>query len=57
LNDVTPQQVQRVHRLNRRVHVWTVNAADDMKRLLHWGVDGIFTDDPRLALQVMADSK
>jgi glycerophosphoryl diester phosphodiesterase len=25
LKDVTPQQVQRVHRLGRRVHVWTVN--------------------------------
>lgn len=55
--DVTPQQVQRVHRLNRRIHVWTVNAADDMRRLFHWGVDGIFTDDPQLALQVRAESK
>ena len=57
LNDVTPQQVQRVHRLKRRVHVWTVNAADDMRRLFHWGVDGIFTDDPQLALQVRTESK
>ena len=27
LNNATPQQIQRVHRLNRRMHVWTVNAA------------------------------
>src|SRR6478672_6885695 len=33
LTDVSPQQVQRVHRLNRRIHVWTVNAAEDMRRL------------------------
>ncbi len=57
LKDVTPQQVQRVHRLNRRIHVWTVNAADDMRRLFHWGVDAIFTDDPQLAVQVRGESK
>ena len=52
LKDVTPQQVQRVHRLKRRVHVWTVNTAEDMRRLFNWDVDGIFTDDPQLAVQV-----
>jgi len=57
LKDVTSQQVQRVHRLNRRIHVWTVNAAEDMRRLFHWGVDGIFTDDPQLAVQVRSESK
>jgi glycerophosphoryl diester phosphodiesterase len=57
LNDVTPQQVQRVHRLKRRVHVWTVNAAEDMSRLFRWGVDAIFTDDPQLALQVRGETK
>jgi glycerophosphoryl diester phosphodiesterase len=55
--DVTSQQVQRVHRLNRRIHVWTVNAADDMRRLFHWGVDAIFTDDPQLAVQVRSELK
>ena len=55
--DVTPQQVQRVHRLNRRIHVWTVNEAEDMRRLFHWGVDAIFTDDPQLAVQVRSGSK
>lgn len=48
--DVSRQQVQRVHRLKRRIHVWTVNGLQDMKRLVEWGVDGISTDDPRLAL-------
>jgi len=57
MTDVTSQQVQRVHRLNRRIHVWTVNAAEDMRRLFHWGVDGIFTDDPQLAVQVRSESK
>lgn len=52
IKDVTPEQVQRVHRLKRRIHVWTVNAADDMRRLFRRNVDGIFTDDPQLAVQV-----
>ena len=55
--DVTPQQVQRVHRLNRRIHVWTVNAEEDMRRLFLWGVDAIFTDDPQLAARVRDESK
>jgi glycerophosphoryl diester phosphodiesterase len=57
LSDVTSQQVQRVHRLNRRIHVWTVNAAEDMRRLFHWGVDAIFTDDPALAAQVRGEAR
>lgn len=57
LNDTTRQQIQRVHRLKQRVHVWTVNEAEDMRRLFHWGVDGIFTDDPGLAVHVREDSR
>lgn len=57
LTDVTPQQVQRVHRLKGRVHVWTVNKAEDMRRLFHWDVDAIFTDDPQLAVQVRGEVK
>ena len=57
LKDVTPEQVQRVHRLKGRVHVWTVNRAEDMRRLFGWGVDAVFTDDPQLAVQVRGESK
>ena len=57
LSDVTPQQVQRVHRLKGRVHVWTVNAEADMRRLFGWNVDAIFTDDPQLAVWVRGESK
>lgn len=56
LKDMTRQEAVRVHRLKRRVHVWTVNEEQDMHRLFSWGVDGIFTDDPLLAVRVRADS-
>jgi glycerophosphoryl diester phosphodiesterase len=49
LTDASAQHVQRVHRLRRRVHVWTVNRTEDVQRLYGLGVDGIITDDPRRA--------
>jgi len=52
IKDVDAREVQRVHRLKRRIHVWTVNKAEEMVRLKNWRVDGIFTDDPALALQI-----
>jgi glycerophosphoryl diester phosphodiesterase len=52
LQDFTQQEVTRVHRLKRRVHVYTVNKDEDIRRLFKWGVDGIFTDDPQLAVEV-----
>jgi glycerophosphoryl diester phosphodiesterase len=51
--DVTANLVNDVHRRGHRIHVWTVNNPDEMSCLLALGVDGIFTDDPRLALQVV----
>ena len=57
VKDMSQQQVSRVHRLNRRVHVWTVNDEQDMRRLFGWRVDGIFTDDPELAVRVRAETK
>lgn len=46
----TARFVRDAHRLNLAVHVWTVDDASDMVRLLSNGVDGIVTDRPdRLA--------
>lgn len=53
LSDVSPRQIQRVHRIKRRVHVWTVNGPEDILRLRDWDADGIFTDDPELALRTL----
>jgi len=54
IGDVTPQLVRRTQRSGRRVHVYTVNRPDDMRRLFALGVDGIFTDDPHLARQILS---
>jgi glycerophosphoryl diester phosphodiesterase len=56
LMEASKAQIARVHRLGRRIHVWTVNQAEDMERLRDWGVDGIFTDDPQLAAHVYGRS-
>ncbi|MEI6289157.1 MAG: glycerophosphodiester phosphodiesterase family protein [Chloroflexota bacterium] len=51
VTDVTGAMVSRLHKAGRRVHVWTVNDPADMRKLRSMGVDGIFTDDPILALE------
>lgn len=55
LRNATQQQIYFVHRLKKRVHVWTVNEETDLRRLFRWGVDGVFTDDPQLAVKVRGE--
>ncbi len=53
--DVSPKLINNEHMHGRRVHAWTVNDEADMRRLYSLGIDAVFTDDPRLALQVLAN--
>jgi len=41
------------HMLDIAVHIWTVNDPGDMFRLLDWGIDGIFSDDPKMLLDIV----
>ena len=53
ISNATREQVQRAHRLKRRVHIWTVNQPEEIIRFKGWGVDGIITDDPQTATRVL----
>jgi glycerophosphoryl diester phosphodiesterase len=55
LKDTTPNLIYFAHRLQRRIHVWTVNGEEELRRLFKWGVDGVFTDDPQLAVRLRAE--
>jgi glycerophosphoryl diester phosphodiesterase len=55
-SDVDEAFVLRQHGDDRRVHVWTVNDPQEMRRLFQLKVDGIFTDDPRLASQILEET-
>lgn len=50
---VWPRFVRAAHRAGVAVHVWTVDDRADIERLLGWGVDGIITDRPDVAVEVV----
>jgi glycerophosphoryl diester phosphodiesterase len=50
---VTPGFVKAAHRAGLPVHVWTIDDAEAMQRLLAVGVDGIMTNRPRVLLEVV----
>lgn len=52
---VTKGFVDTCHRLGMQVHVWTIDDADEMRRLVALGVDGVMTDKPSLLKQVLVD--
>jgi glycerophosphoryl diester phosphodiesterase len=52
LRVVSPRFVRYAHRAGLRVQVWTVDTEPDMIRLLEWGVDGLISNRPDLAVQV-----
>lgn len=50
---VTPRLIRAAHANGVEVHVWTVNDAADMRRLLALGVDGLVTDRADRAHEVI----
>lgn len=56
ISSTSKEQVSRAHRVKRRVHVWTANTPEEVNRLKEWGADGIFTDDPAVAVKALGRS-
>jgi len=50
-----PEYVDRAHKHGHQVHVWTVNAENDIRHCREIGVDAVISDRPDVALRVLAD--
>jgi glycerophosphoryl diester phosphodiesterase len=50
-----PEYVDRAHKHGHQVHVWTVNAEEDLRRCREIGVDVVISDRPELAVQTLSE--
>lgn len=53
-HDATPGLIQTSHKYGKRVHTYTVNKPEDLKKMINRKVDGFFTDDPLLARKILS---
>ncbi|EYT96457.1 glycerophosphodiester phosphodiesterase [Enterococcus mundtii] len=49
--------IDSAHQDGKKVYVWTPNEADDMSRMMFYGVDGIITDDMKALNDTIKDSE
>src|SRR6185503_17634335 len=49
---VSRRFIRHAHSAGFKVQVWTVDEEPDMRRLLQWGVDGLISNRPDLAVKV-----
>lgn len=51
----SPRFIRHCHAHHIKIHVWTINDPDEMRRLIRLGVDGICTDRPTILREVLAE--
>ena len=53
LSSAKKKLADKIHGLDKKVHVWTVNKEEDMVRLIELGVDGLISNYPDKAKQLV----
>lgn len=48
-----PEYVDMIHNQNKKVYVWTLNREDDITYAVNEDVDGVITDDPLMAIELV----
>lgn len=49
---ITPKFIEKWHKKDAVIMVWTINEEEEMRRLFKLGVDAVMTDNPRLVIKV-----
>ena len=52
---LTRNLIQKAHKTNLLVHVWTINDRKIINNLIDLGVNGIVTDEPELLMEIMKE--
>ncbi|MFC5748419.1 glycerophosphodiester phosphodiesterase [Actinomadura rugatobispora] len=53
LGPIDQATVDQVHARGLEIHVWTVNAGQDMRRAIGWKVDGVITNYPQVLRDIL----
>lgn len=53
---VTRGLIEQLHEQDLKTYVWTVDLEADIKELVSWGVDGIYSNDPGLLRRVVGNN-
>ena len=56
-NMANPAFIKRVHKSGKQLFVWTVNDGLSLSRWMSMGVDGVITDEPALARNILAQRR
>ena len=49
---LSDESVSECHRNGTQINAWTVNSEDDMRACMAWGIDGLITNNPDLAIRL-----